>query len=236
MLKDTNTQITSAGFKRPRNCPPRQNIKKDADRLVDGGDEENKVIILEEEGSQCSFVIKDVHSLRDNSSFGDEQNASKGESKLSVAPSNHISSSPFEKSKDSPREEKGFKPYKPQAFSYQPSYINGHGPQLHPIDRPLTCRICHAYPSENLSLRKMVVYSSSNRLELDLRLTSLLCTYFRVSIEEAFNSYICERDFEEWCNFHARKISVYPVIAIESSYDNVHHPHVIPVEEHYAQY
>lgn len=224
VLKDTNLNGPSVGSKRPRGFQSRP--------VSEPGDEENKVIILEEEGSQCSFIIKDVHSLRESSANGEEQGNSV-ERKVQLEQNNHCDNQ-FEKVRDSPKSERGFKPYKPASYSYPHGYVNGHSSQAHPVERPLSCRVCSAYPSDNLSLQKMVVYSSSNRLELDLRLTSLLCTYFRVSIEEAFNNYICERDFEEWCNFHARKISVYPVIAIEST--NIHHSHVVQTDEHYVNY
>ena len=223
VLKDTNVSTPLAGSKRPRSDQPGLGC--------DATDEENKVIILEEEGNQCSFVIKDVHSLRDSNV--DEPSQSMGERKMHADQNTHCDSQ-FERFRESPKNERGFKPYKPSSYTYSHGYVNGHSSQVHPVDRPLACRVCNAYPTEKLSLQKMVVYSSSNRLELDLRLTSLLCTYFRVSIEEAFNNYICERDFEEWCSFHARKISVYPVIAIEST--NIHHPNVIQTDEHFVQY
>lgn len=225
VLKDTNVNAPSVGSKRPRSFQ--------SGLEAEPGDEENKVIILEEEGSQCSFIIKDVHSLRDAGANGEEQSQAVVDRKVPADQSNHRDSQ-FERVRESPKSERGFKPYKPTSYTYTHGYVNGHSSQSHPVERPLTCRVCNAYPSENLSLQKMVVYSSSNRLELDLRLTSLLCTYFRVSIEEAFNNYICERDFEEWCNFHARKISVYPVIAIEST--NIHHPHVLQADENYVHY
>eukprot|EP00112_Aurelia_sp_Birch-Aquarium-sp1_P004531 Seg1514.3 transcript_id=Seg1514.3/GoldUCD/mRNA.D3Y31 product="hypothetical protein" protein_id=Seg1514.3/GoldUCD/D3Y31 len=234
VLKDTNVPSPSSGFKRPRDY---QGANKNGHATTDVPEEENKVIILEEEGSQCGFIIKDVHSLRDNGQAASEPTRNSAEpSRKPAETPNHIPSSPLEKVKEAHESEKGFKPYKPPAYAYSAGFMNGHAPQVAAIERPLTCRICHSYPSESLPLRKMVVYSTSNRLELDLRLTSLLCTYFRVSIEEAFNNYICERDFEEWCTFHARKISVYPVIAVESSFENIHHPHVIQVDEHYVQY
>ncbi len=200
-----------------------------------GIDTPNRVIVLEGD-NDCPFIIKDVHSLRDGSE--ERPNAILNGRGAEISSHRRIEAeNRMEARQPVVRSyEKSFKQYKRPSNMNGPIYVNGHGFIHHP-ERPIVCRVCRAFANERLPLRKMVVYSSSSRVELDLRLTSLLCTYFRISIEDAFNSYICERDFEDWCNFHAQKISVYPVIAVENGYETMHNSQqAVPVEEHYSSY
>eukprot|EP00794_Sanderia_malayensis_P020328 gene20328-22327_t len=242
----------SEAMKRTQRSPPEDvtsSKKQKKSQVIKSpeSDSEHRVIILEEDNMDCPFVIKDVHSLRDstaNDTLTSEESPSatiNGNRDLYSTSNSHpieaglrerrLSSS--SSSYDSP-----FKQYKRSSSSASaPVYNkNGHGYQVHQPDRQIFCRVCRALGNERLPMRKMVVYSSSNHAQLDLRLTSLLCTYYRVSIEDAFNGHICERDFQDWCNFHAQKISVYPVIAVENGCDGTQPPRVVAVEEPYTQF
>ncbi len=216
--------------------------KKSNEKVAESdAEQQNRVIILEEENTDCPFIIKDVHSLRDSSMTSEESTtATTVNGTRDIYTNNRhpleADGRMRERLPSVPSYESPFKQYKRPAVVNGPVFVNNQGYPVHHPERPVICRICRAFASERLPLRKMVVYSTSNRLELDLRLTSLLCTYFHVSIEDAFNSYICERDFDDWCNFHAQKISVYPVIAVENGYDATHNHRVVPMEEQYTHY